>query len=98
MGSITAYVSNFSIATGYGRDKKGQSSSPAGVKNVLFSTSSRSDPGLTRPPFQWIPGAFTPGVKRPAHEADHSPPTSAEVKKNVDLHIHFHILHSVVLN
>jgi hypothetical protein len=26
-------------------------------------------------------GALSPGVKRPGHEADHSPPTSAEVKK-----------------
>jgi hypothetical protein len=36
---------------------------------------------------------------RPGHEADSSPPTSAEVKKNVDLHIHSPIrLHGVVLN
>jgi hypothetical protein len=28
---------------------------------------------------------LSPGVKRPRLEADHSPPTSAEVKKNVDL-------------
>jgi hypothetical protein len=27
------------------------------------------------PPILWVPG-----VKRPGHEADHSPPTSAEVK------------------
>jgi hypothetical protein len=26
-------------------------------------------------------GALFPGVKRPGREADHSPPTSAEVKK-----------------
>jgi hypothetical protein len=29
----------------------------------------------------------TPGVKRPGHEADHSPPTCAEVI-NVDLYVH----------
>jgi hypothetical protein len=28
-------------------------------------------------------------VKRPGREADHSPPTSVEVKNNVDLYIHF---------
>jgi hypothetical protein len=30
----------------------------------------------TEPPFQWVPG-----VERPGREADHSPPTSAVVKK-----------------
>jgi hypothetical protein len=34
----------------------------------------------TQPPIQWVPGALTPGVKRPGREADHSLPTSAEVK------------------
>jgi hypothetical protein len=32
--------------------------------------------GLTQSPIQWVPG-----VKRPRDEADHSHPTSAEVKK-----------------
>jgi hypothetical protein len=36
--------------------------------------------GPTKPPTQWVPG-LSQGVKRPGHEADHSPPTSAEVKK-----------------
>jgi hypothetical protein len=37
--------------------------------------------GLTQPPKQGVPGALSPGVKRPGREADHSPPTSAEAKK-----------------
>jgi hypothetical protein len=37
--------------------------------------------GHTQPPIQWVPGALSPGVKRPGREADHSPPTSAGVKK-----------------
>jgi hypothetical protein len=37
--------------------------------------------GFTQPPIQWVPGALSPGVKRQGREADHSPPTSAEVKK-----------------
>jgi hypothetical protein len=37
--------------------------------------------GFTQPPIQWVPEAFSPGVKRPGREADHSPPNSAEVKK-----------------
>ena len=35
--------------------------------------------GPNQPPTQWIPGPF-PGVKRPRREADHSLPSSAEVK------------------
>jgi hypothetical protein len=37
--------------------------------------------GPTRPPIQWVPGAFSLGVKRQGREADHSPSASAEVKK-----------------
>jgi hypothetical protein len=33
------------------------------------------------PPIQWVPGALSPGVKRPGCQANHSPQTSAEVKK-----------------
>jgi hypothetical protein len=36
--------------------------------------------GPTQPPIQWVPGALSLGVKRPGREADHSPPSSAEVK------------------
>jgi hypothetical protein len=55
---------------------RGRSSSPGWVMNFLFSTSSRPALGLTQPPIQWVPG-----VKRQGHEADHAPPTSAEVMK-----------------
>jgi hypothetical protein len=34
----------------------------------------------TQPPIQWVPGALSPGVKRQGREADHSLPSSAEVK------------------
>jgi hypothetical protein len=34
----------------------------------------------TKTSVQWVPGALTPGLKRPGHEDDHSPPSSAEVK------------------
>jgi hypothetical protein len=36
--------------------------------------------GPTQPPIQWVPGALSLGVKWPGREADHSPPSSAEVK------------------
>jgi hypothetical protein len=60
---------------------RGQSSSPGRIKNFLFFTSSRPALGPTQPPIQWVPGALSLGVKRPGREADHSPSTSAEVKK-----------------
>jgi hypothetical protein len=37
--------------------------------------------GSTQPPIQWVPGTLSLGVKRQRHEADHSLPTSGEVKK-----------------
>jgi hypothetical protein len=49
--------------------------------NFLFSTSSRPALGSTQRPFQWVPGALSPVVKRPEGEADHLPPASSEVKK-----------------
>jgi hypothetical protein len=55
--------------------------SPGRVKNFLFSKSSRPALRSTQPPIQWVPGALSPGVKRPGREVDRSPPTSAEVKK-----------------
>jgi hypothetical protein len=70
------------IATGYGSDDRGgRSSSPGRVKNFLFSTASRPVLGPTQPPIQWVQGALSPRVKRQGREADHSPPTSTEVKK-----------------
>jgi hypothetical protein len=36
--------------------------------------------GPTQPPIQWLPGALSLEVKRPVRAADHSPPSSAEVK------------------
>jgi hypothetical protein len=75
-------VSAVGIGTGYGLDDLGgRSSSPGKVKNYLFSTSSGSALGPTQPPIQCVPGALSPVVKRQRLEADHSPPTNAEVKK-----------------
>jgi hypothetical protein len=36
--------------------------------------------GPTQPPIQWISGVLSLGVKQPGHKADHSPPSSAQVK------------------
>jgi hypothetical protein len=58
-----------------------RSSSPGRVKNCYFSISSRLAVGHTQLPIQWVPGALSFGVKRPEHEADHTRPASAEIKK-----------------
>jgi hypothetical protein len=40
----------------------------------------RTDSGSTQPSILWVPGALSPGIKRPERETDHSLPSSAEVK------------------
>jgi hypothetical protein len=51
-----------------------------GLGIFLFTTASRTALGPTQPPIQWVPGVLSLGVKRSGHEADHSPPSNAEVK------------------
>jgi hypothetical protein len=53
---------------------------PAGL-GIFFTTASRKTLGPTQPPIHSVPKAFSLGVKRPGREADHSPPSSAEVKE-----------------
>jgi hypothetical protein len=50
------------------------------IFNIGHNTANRVL-GHTQPPIQWVPGAFSLGVKRPGREADHSPPFSAEIKE-----------------
>jgi hypothetical protein len=54
----------------------------------LFTIASRMDLEPIEPPIQWVPGALSLGVNRPGREADHSPPSSAEVKECVELYLH----------
>jgi len=51
-----------------------------GLGIFLFDTASGPPLGPTQPPIQWVSGAISLGVKPPGSEADHSPPSSAEVK------------------
>jgi hypothetical protein len=63
-----------------------------------FVTVSRSVLGPTQPAVQWAPVAIFPRVKRLGREADHSPPSSAEVKEYMALYLHHPIrLQGVVL-
>jgi hypothetical protein len=65
--------SSVGIATSYGID--GWISIPGSGKNLLFSTASR----LALEPTQ-VRGNISEGIKRPGREADHSSPSSVEVK------------------
>jgi hypothetical protein len=60
-----------------------------GLGNFLFTTASRTALGPTQPPIQWVPEALFLGVERPGSEADHSPPSSADVKECVELYLYF---------
>jgi hypothetical protein len=43
--------------------------------------------GPTQPPVQWLPEVLCPRVKaRPGRDADHSPPSSAEVENEYELY------------
>jgi hypothetical protein len=51
-----------------------------GAGNFCLYHHVQNSSGATQTPVQWLPGAFSLGVKWLGHEADHSPPSSAEVK------------------
>jgi hypothetical protein len=59
-----------------------------GLGILLFTTSSSPALGPIQSPIQWVPGSFSLGVRRPGRKADHSPPSSAEVKDWVQIYIH----------
>jgi hypothetical protein len=50
------------------------------IHGKVFSTVYRPALRPTQPPIQRVPGALSSGVKRQERKANHSPPSSAEVK------------------
>jgi hypothetical protein len=73
---------------GYGLDDRVLGfDSRGGLRIFLFVTASRTALGPTKPPIQWVPGAFSLEIKRPGREADHSHPSSAEIKECVELYL-----------
>jgi hypothetical protein len=82
-GGIAPRIFNLSvgIALGYGLDVQGSRVQfPVGAGTFLFITASRTPLRPTQPPIQWEPGVLSLGVKRPGRKADHSLPSTAEVK------------------
>jgi len=59
---------------------KGAGIAHLGLGIFLFTTASRPALDPTQPVIQRVPGVLSPAVKRSGREADHSPPSSAEVK------------------
>jgi hypothetical protein len=81
--------SSVGIVTDHGLDDRGSRVRfPGGLGIFLFTTASRTALGPTQPPIQWVPGALSLGVKRPGREADHSPPSSVEIKEWMELYLH----------
>jgi hypothetical protein len=76
--SVQGYLSG--TALGYGLDDT-VFASRRGMGIFLFTMTYRPVLELTHPPIHWVPGALSLCVKRPWREADHSPPSSAEVKE-----------------
>jgi hypothetical protein len=77
--------SSVGIALEYGLGDRGSRVRFSAVLGIFLFTVSRTVLRPTQPPIQWVPGALSLGVKRPGREADHSPPSSAEVKECVEL-------------
>jgi hypothetical protein len=69
------------------------------MEKFWIATATRTALGLTQPPIQFVSGALSLEVKRPGSRADHSPPSSAEVKECVELYLHSPIrLNGLVLS
>jgi hypothetical protein len=91
-------IAQWYTALGYVMDDRGfESRQRLGI--FLFTTASRPALERTQIPIQWVPRALSLGAKRPGREADHSPPSSAEVKKSWSYtSIPSTCLHGVVLS
>jgi hypothetical protein len=50
-------------------------------QETSFSPEVQAALGPNQHPIQWVPGAFSPGVKRPEGGSDHSPPPNTDINK-----------------
>jgi hypothetical protein len=76
-------------ALGYGLDDRGSRVRfPAGAGNFSLHHRVQNGSGAHPPSYPTGTRRSFPGVKRPGPEADHSPPSSAEVKWWVELYFH----------
>jgi hypothetical protein len=89
-------VNSVGIATGYGLDDRG--SIPGRGKRFSLLPSVQTGSGVHPASYPVGTGALSIGVKRPGYDADHSPPTSAEVKNSGAIPLPPIRLHGVVIN
>jgi hypothetical protein len=71
-------VSSVGIATSY--ELNGRGSIPGRGKVFLISIASRPALESTQPPIQWVPESLSSKLKWLGREADHSPPSSSDVR------------------
>jgi hypothetical protein len=69
--------SSVGIALGYSLDDRGSRVRVPAVAGNFSLQALRS----TQPPLQWVTGSLSLRVKRSGREADHLPPSNAEVKE-----------------
>jgi hypothetical protein len=72
-------ISTLNLGNAYGLDDR-EFDSRKELEILHFTTASRPALGPTQPPIQWVSVTLSLVVKRPRREADHSPPSNAEVK------------------
>jgi hypothetical protein len=81
--------SSVSIALGYGLDDRGSRVRfPARAGNFSLHHRVQNGSGAQPASYQMGTRGSFPGLKRPGREADHSTPSSAEVKEWVELYFH----------
>jgi hypothetical protein len=86
---VVSRDSSVGIALDYGLDDRGSRVRfSVGAGNFSFTTASRTALGPTQPPIKLVRGALSVGVERSCRKADHSHPSSAEVKERVELYLH----------
>jgi hypothetical protein len=88
------------IALGYGLDDRGSTVRfPVGTGDFFLHHRLQNGSGAHPASYPMGTRGSSLGIKRPEREADHSPPSSAEVKECVELHRYSLIrLHGVVLS
>jgi hypothetical protein len=78
-----------SVALGYGLDhRSSRVRFPAGAGNFSLHHRVQNGSGAQSASCPMDTRALSLGVKRSGHEADHSPPSSVEVKECVELYLH----------
>jgi hypothetical protein len=86
---ITVYNKITDFCLGYRLDVRGSRVPfPAGAGNFFLYHRVQNGSGAHLASYPTDVGSSFPGVKRSVHEADHSPPSSAEVREYVDLCLH----------